>query len=459
MPEARCKPSLQPRRQLATREPGRAASLGAIYCCACFVIARAAGLCTAKAVKTLSWLLTGAIAGALASGSVLAAGNLPPPAIDLSKCFGPFRSESYVEVAAALQALPEPQRIAQLRAWAACPDVLNDAVSEESSRQRSRDSFRQQVSESEGVTKGRELDASKGKPGGALEQQVILLCRMLFEAIPGHGFRSPGIGAGFSLMRIGQYESPLEPMGISNGIPFLLARPGLMGGWHSDLEPGPERAADYLEYCLKETRWTSCRYAPAEPAALQKALDGLLQQTSWPRPPTVSDIRSLTNQIRPFEPPALRLGQVEISGRGVGGGAGFNTGDIRPPPTKSEVGVPLIAIEKVSGGLRPYHFMAVRQIPGVGGAPPELKTIAQGMGRPAGSDPFVEDRFMVTWTGADAVPGASWVFKVVDARGDELEQKLQIPTAGGFLIYPPTVGLTHGEPLRESRLTTAKEKE
>jgi hypothetical protein len=57
----------------------------------------------------LAGLLT---VGPLHAASDPAPANLPSPAIDIGKCCGPFNCEAYLEVAAALQALPEAQRVA-----------------------------------------------------------------------------------------------------------------------------------------------------------------------------------------------------------------------------------------------------------------------------------------------------------------------------------------------------------
>lgn len=71
---------------------------------------------------------------------------------DLSECFGPYRIRPYVKVAAELQAMPEAERAAQLRAWAQAKPV--------------------------------------GEWYGPLDDQVIRLCRILYERKPGASFRA-----------------------------------------------------------------------------------------------------------------------------------------------------------------------------------------------------------------------------------------------------------------------------
>jgi len=201
-----------------------------------------------------------------------------PARLDLAKCRDGFHCATYLEVAAALQALPEGQRAAQLRAWAAETNA-----------------------------------AGIYRPGGGNETPVIILCKMLFEAPAGKIFRRALVGGptfiGQNTQPASSPESPNaepvydpkngrypafpdEPLAFVGDIPFEIVRGYSLGG-------SPEHASHYLDYCLAEMRWTSRQYAPADQKKLQAALDTLLKPPLWKRPLRPEEVASLTRQIQP----------------------------------------------------------------------------------------------------------------------------------------------------------------
>jgi len=182
-----------------------------------------------------------------------------------------FRSKPYLELAMALQALPREQAIGQLQTW---------AKSEKN------------------------------------EQMVIVLCRLLWS---GQGGEPLTKAPKYEIFGLGYWKNPFQnlfgiggthgsdwpdwPLAMIDGVPFWIEAnrfgPGheeaLAGPWHT--EPPPPLAQVYLNYCLKEGRWTSHSYKPMELAVRQRALDTLLKSPAWKRPLRDDEIKFLSNQI------------------------------------------------------------------------------------------------------------------------------------------------------------------
>ncbi len=335
----------------------------------------------------------------------------PPAAIDISKCYGPFRSESFLEVAAVLQALPEAQRVAKLQAWA------NDEAL-------------------------------------GFRDQVIELCRMLFEPKPGQNFRDPGsgvpvfVGLGdggvIALVKLGA-QWPREPIALVNDIPFKVVRGYSIAG------AAPESAPSYLKYCLDETLWTAHRYAPSSAESLQKALDRLVRETAWPEPiekvdPRLHDLGFLSDQIRPYEPPPLRVDSILVT-TSTGGHRAFTnaTGELKVDGQ--------LAVEP-SGGYRPYRYTITRQ--SVAGGPPKLLT--QGEGRSDIADPFRVEQIRVPWPVPAAVVGDQVIFTLTDAKGAQMVQVLKVTGPSKVEIARPIAGQASANPTLEQVLPPATDK-
>jgi hypothetical protein len=134
-----------------------------------------------------------------------------------------FRASRYLELAVALQALPPQERATRLEAMARDP---------------------------------------------SRSYEVFPLCRMLFEARDGGVFRSPMLGAAEFVA--GTYTDwPLEPITLSDGIPFLIVRGYMLAGM-------PESAEMYVTYCLANCQWTQRKYIAATNAQIKQALERLI---------------------------------------------------------------------------------------------------------------------------------------------------------------------------------------
>lgn len=134
-----------------------------------------------------------------------------------------FRASYYLERAVALQALVPEERAARLRTLASDP---------------------------------------------LRSYEVFPLCRMLFEPRDGGTFRRPSIGGARFLA--GTYQDwPLEPITLSDGVPFLIVSGYLVGG-------KPESAARYVAYCLANCRWSQRKYTAGSATRVGEALERLL---------------------------------------------------------------------------------------------------------------------------------------------------------------------------------------
>jgi hypothetical protein len=412
-------------------------------------------------VKSTPWILAGVLASLLTVGLLRAASdpalaNLPSPAIDIGKCCGPFNCEAYLEVAAALQALPEAQRVAQLRAWAEAKDLDQWALSE----------------------------------------QVVSLCRMLFEPNPGQPFQPSSL---VTPVFVGSLDDsspdfglvqtwPLAPITLVDGIPFsvvgeiyprmtfkdLAFHRGIDVAMRQIFRPD---AMAYLEYCLKETRWTSRRFSPATPEALNRALDQLLHQHIWPERLSEQQMEFFTDQVQPQATPlTLWITDADaeartpdgklITGRGVRNERSHSGGDQFKVIALEEKGRLSLTINfKVNGGTRPYRYTFTRQ----GTGEPLPANLAQGRGQEAIINPYSQEKFDLRCyqpDGGDRVAdklvddlGAKWIgtgdrllFTIEDAQGTTLTQILKVIGLGRFEARPPAT-----DPLLQQVLSTAKE--
>lgn len=132
--------------------------------------------------------------------------------------------------------------------------------------------------------------------------QVILLCRMLFQAKPDSDFRRPLLGQPMFIGGTRINDWPLEPIALVDNVPFLVTKGYILGGL-------PESAEKYLEYCLKECDWSTQNYGGCTPKKLAFALSKIADRITLDE----AEIASLQRQIktRPvdeLEEAAYRLG-------------------------------------------------------------------------------------------------------------------------------------------------------
>ncbi|MEM7233777.1 MAG: hypothetical protein AAF517_16495 [Planctomycetota bacterium] len=119
----------------------------------------------------------------------------------------------------------------------------------------------------------------------------VVLCRMLFEAREGREFRAPRTGAR-ELGGLDLSEWPLAPISVVGGVPFYVRYSNVTSGSGS-----PERAIDYLNYCLRECRWREERYAVATRADIDSAASQFLTDRHWPRPLSSKEFRFFLSQV------------------------------------------------------------------------------------------------------------------------------------------------------------------
>jgi hypothetical protein len=205
--------------------------------------------------------------------------------VNLGKCYGAFHSNSYLEVAAALQAMPESKRVAQLRAWASVPN-----------QNRPTEIF-----------------------GGENFEQIMVLCHMLFVAPVGQAFPEPS-GVHWNLLGKSPVpggapaapEWPAMPVALVDGVPFFIAC-----GWGNEhiSRPGePSTALQFVEYCVKNLTWTSQHYQPADEQTLHKVLAELLASPAWKNPLNLDAKNFLSLQIEPYQPPAATADDMDYDG-------------------------------------------------------------------------------------------------------------------------------------------------
>ncbi len=313
----------------------------------------------------------------------------------LDECYGPYRIQSFVKAAAALQALPEAERTAQLSAWA-------------------------------GEREGKEWK-------GPVDDQVIRLCRMLFERKPEGEWRPSHYGAPHfvgqgMLMFISAAEAqsrwPDEPFVFFEGVPFDVVSRGYM------VAGAVENAANYLDYCLKTARWTTRDYSKINTDDLPAVLARLLEKYPWPETLTEHDRRYLADQIKPYEIPPLWSA--------VRGGNASDTTHLvitadDPPESHARInGVEKLAVT-VKGGVRPYRYI-IRAETDEG----TLTVLGQGVGGAKPASPFRLQEFPVPW--GSGIAGSWIIFEVSDSSGSKLKQRIKIINDRSVDVYRPLTG-------------------
>jgi hypothetical protein len=99
--------------------------------------------------------------------------------------------------------------------------------------------------------------------------RTVILCRMLFKAKKGAGFRRAEVGGPFLVGGTNITDWPLEPIALVEGIPFLIAEGYILGG-------EAERPSDYLDYCIEKCDWSVFEFRPVLREKQREALRKLL---------------------------------------------------------------------------------------------------------------------------------------------------------------------------------------
>lgn len=157
-----------------------------------------------------------------------------------------FRSEPYIRAAAKLQSLPKTQAVAILTT------VANDLKHDD---------------------------------------QIIVLCRMLFVAKPGREFRKPRLGTPDYFNGTEDAQWPLSPIELVDGVPFLICAGHRLAGIR-------EPAGAYLAYCVKTCNWSKYEFAPTSQQQRLRALEKLFASSKWKGPFDEPETEFLESQVK-----------------------------------------------------------------------------------------------------------------------------------------------------------------
>jgi hypothetical protein len=123
------------------------------------------------------------------------------------------------------------------------------------------------------------------------DDQVIVLCRMLFVPKAKGEFRRPLIGAAHFLGGTDYADWPLEPIEWVDGVPFVITQ-----GY--SLRGKAEPAEVYLKYCIENCAWNGVQFKPKSDQEMRKALDKLLASPKWKAQLDDAEKAFLSSQVR-----------------------------------------------------------------------------------------------------------------------------------------------------------------
>jgi hypothetical protein len=209
-----------------------------------------------------------------------------------------FRISAYLELLAALQALPKETAFAQLRWWAVLgrptlPTALTQAL----------DGNRNAPNAARLTASLQDLASRAASRSVNYEQQVIVLSRLLFEPKPsplGPTLHLPALGRPSFIGSRDEYQAGRSEA-FNGSFIFLGDIPfGVVGGY--TLGGRREDALAYLDHCIANGAWTTRRYMPVPQATLDKMLDALLKSPRWKSPLTDREKKMFAAQIEPVPP-------------------------------------------------------------------------------------------------------------------------------------------------------------
>jgi hypothetical protein len=120
--------------------------------------------------------------------------------------------------------------------------------------------------------------------------QIYVLCRMLYSKFPGKKFMRPPLGQPSCLGGTSHLDWPLNPIEITDGVPFLIA-----DGYNLYGMPGVP--GDYLAYCMTNCDWSTFPYHRKTDGELHSALNKLLNSSKWKQHLSPDEITWLSDQI------------------------------------------------------------------------------------------------------------------------------------------------------------------
>jgi hypothetical protein len=126
---------------------------------------------------------------------------------------------------------------------------------------------------------------------GDNDEQIYILCRMLFIKRATNDFRDPYMGK--IILHGGTTPSdwPLSPIEIIDGVPFDIVD-------SYATQSTPERGGDYLSYCLTNCDWNNLRFSAKGKDQLNDALNKLLVSLKWKRPLNPNEREFFKKQIQ-----------------------------------------------------------------------------------------------------------------------------------------------------------------
>jgi hypothetical protein len=146
---------------------------------------------------------------------------------------GEFRSADYLQAAAGLQALGRDEAVRKLEEW---------------------------------------VEFSR------CEEQVVILCRMLFVADSGKESAKPRTGRYLCHPGgTGEDDWPLEPIALFDDVPFLVGSGRVVAAT-------AESASDYLKRCVRDLTWRTGKYQVRSPEQMKEIVHRFVAATNWKIP-------------------------------------------------------------------------------------------------------------------------------------------------------------------------------
>lgn len=127
------------------------------------------------------------------------------------------------------------------------------------------------------------------KPRAGYQEQVIVLCRMLYVANEGTVMRRAGLGGPSVLGGVDYKKLKCDPIEMVDGVPFLVVSGYILGG-------RPESAGEYLEYCIANCQWTDYRYGKRMGGDYKAAATKLIR--NWPKELGEHDKKFILSQVQ-----------------------------------------------------------------------------------------------------------------------------------------------------------------
>jgi hypothetical protein len=123
------------------------------------------------------------------------------------------------------------------------------------------------------------------------DDQVVILCRMLFETKDNVEFRRPLIGGATFMGGTDYADWPLEPIALYEGVPILITYGYILGG-------SPEPSRSYLDFCIKNCTWRQDRYSVRSADKLKMVVTKWVTQGKWAKPLSDRDLAFFIDQAQ-----------------------------------------------------------------------------------------------------------------------------------------------------------------